>query len=51
MRKKKSSLSLEQFRPRFLRLLQSCYLAKPVIARIVKDKALREECATLLWLT
>lgn len=44
-------LSLEEFRPRFLRVLESSYQADPLIARILKDKTLREHCAALLWLT
>lgn len=42
---------LPEFRSRFLRVLESAYQADPLVARILKEQALREFCATLFWLT
>jgi hypothetical protein len=53
MKKKRAGavLSLPEFRIRFLRVLESNYAADATIAGILKDQAIREQCAVLLWLT
>jgi hypothetical protein len=54
MKKRSSSPALpsfEEFRIRFVRVLEGAYRADPLIARILKDKVVREHCAALFWLT
>ena len=47
---KRTVQSFEQFRSRFLRVLESYYRAEATVALILKNEAHKKQCAALLWL-